>query len=210
MNFAHHRFSLDVHDTSAQVTLACKKGDTGRKLLITLSEGGKPYVLTEDCYAVFTATKPDGTVLFNDCIIEDDVISYAFTDQTANVAGKIDCELRVYSAQRGLITSPRFIIVVYNTTIDDSVVESSSEFSMLTKLIVEINELLADIEERLANGEFNGEDGKSAYELAVLHGYEGTEEEWLESLAYKLNDEDVEMLVEATLAAMPVAEEVLI
>ena len=27
-----------------------------------------------------------------------------------------------------------------------------------------------------------GEDGKSAYELAVEHGFEGSEEEWLESL----------------------------
>lgn len=27
-----------------------------------------------------------------------------------------------------------------------------------------------------------GEDGKSAYEIAVEHGFEGTEEEWLESL----------------------------
>lgn len=29
---------------------------------------------------------------------------------------------------------------------------------------------------------FRGEDGKSSYELAVMHGFEGTEEEWLESL----------------------------
>ena len=209
MNYAHHRFSLDIHESSAQVTLSCKKGDTARKLFITLSEGGSPYALTEDCYAVFTATKADGTVLYNDCVIENDIISYAFTEQTTTMAGKIDCELRVYSVEKGLITSPRFIIVVYNTALDDSLVESSSEFSMLTKLINEVNELLADIEEKLANGEFNGEDGKSAYEIAVLYGFEGTEEEWLESLAYKLNDEDVQMLVNAVLDAMPRAEEVL-
>ena len=27
-----------------------------------------------------------------------------------------------------------------------------------------------------------GKDGKSAYEIALMHGFEGTEEEWLESL----------------------------
>lgn len=33
------------------------------------------------------------------------------------------------------------------------------------------------------DGEFvGGRDGKSAYEIAVEHGFEGTEEEWLESL----------------------------
>lgn len=29
---------------------------------------------------------------------------------------------------------------------------------------------------------YKGEDGKSAYEIAVENGFEGTEEEWLESL----------------------------
>lgn len=32
------------------------------------------------------------------------------------------------------------------------------------------------------NGEFNGQDGKSAYEVAVDEGFEGTESEWLDSL----------------------------
>ena len=39
------------------------------------------------------------------------------------------------------------------------------------------------------NGNFNGQDGKSAYELAVENGFEGTEEEWLESLRYDHSDE---------------------
>ena len=35
-----------------------------------------------------------------------------------------------------------------------------------------------------------GESGKSAYDIAVEHGYEGTEEEWIESLkAYKRHNE---------------------
>lgn len=39
------------------------------------------------------------------------------------------------------------------------------------------------------NGNLNGRDGKSAYELAVENGFEGTEEEWLESLRYDHSDE---------------------
>lgn len=34
-------------------------------------------------------------------------------------------------------------------------------------------------------GALKGEDGKSAYELAVEHGYSGTEEEWVTSLTGK-------------------------
>lgn len=33
-----------------------------------------------------------------------------------------------------------------------------------------------------------GSDGKSAYEIAVEHGFEGTEEEWLESLKGEKGD----------------------
>ena len=42
-----------------------------------------------------------------------------------------------------------------------------------------------DLQKRVDNGEFNGkngDDGKSAYEIAVKGGYEGTEKEWLVSL----------------------------
>lgn len=38
--------------------------------------------------------------------------------------------------------------------------------------------------------------GKSAYEIALLHGFEGTEEEWLESLRVELTDEDLEKIVD--------------
>ena len=41
---------------------------------------------------------------------------------------------------------------------------------------------LGDIVRDLQQGGGAGEDGKSAYEIAVDHGFEGTEAEWLESL----------------------------
>lgn len=46
----------------------------------------------------------------------------------------------------------------------------------------------------------NGEDGKSAYQIAVENGFEGTEEEWLESLKVGVEiefatDEEVESIL---------------
>lgn len=38
--------------------------------------------------------------------------------------------------------------------------------------------------------------GKSAYEIAVAHGFNGTVEEWLESLKYKLTESDKERIAE--------------
>lgn len=45
------------------------------------------------------------------------------------------------------------------------------------------------------NGNFNGQDGKSAYEIAVQNGFEGTENEWLASLDYE-HSEEFEQLAE--------------
>lgn len=43
-------------------------------------------------------------------------------------------------------------------------------------------DLLKRLEDGIASGEFRGQDGKSAYQLAVDAGFDGTEEQWLESL----------------------------
>ena len=48
-----------------------------------------------------------------------------------------------------------------------------------TSVEVAVENALAEAK---ASGMFDGEGGRSAYELAVADGYEGTEEEWLESL----------------------------
>lgn len=38
------------------------------------------------------------------------------------------------------------------------------------------------LRQAIESGEFDGKDGKSAYEIAVEHGFEGTKEEWIASL----------------------------
>lgn len=43
----------------------------------------------------------------------------------------------------------------------------------------QVDDLIDDLK---TSGGQKGDDGKSAYEIAVEHGFEGTEEEWLESL----------------------------
>lgn len=133
-NCLTHRFSLDVNDTAAQVSLACKRGDTGIQLRIILTDNGIPYEITPGSAAVFTATKPDGTNLYNYCRIEGNTVVYDFTEQTVNVPGQVDVELRItYGGM--VLTSPSFLIIVDETIYDDLVPTSSSEATALTELI---------------------------------------------------------------------------
>ena len=54
--------TLDVRLSAASAIVMAKKGDTGRALQISLSDGGKPYRIGADCYALLAARKPDGPV----------------------------------------------------------------------------------------------------------------------------------------------------
>ena len=56
------------------------------------------------------------------------------------------------------------------------------------------------------SGAFNGKDGKSAYELAVENGFEGTEKEWLESLRYDHSDEFEKLAEQVKLDANSAAD----
>ena len=146
MILTDYRFLLDVHETNSQISLSFKQGDTGRVLYITLTENGDIFNIPQDCVAVFTALKPDGTIIFNDCEINGNEIAYTHTAQTAAVTGKVDCELRLYGTGNTLITSPHFTIFVHPTVYFDQI-ESKDEVNTLTNLISEANT-------KLANGEF--------------------------------------------------------
>ena len=166
MNYSNYRISLDIHDTASQVSVSVKKGDTKRRICAVLTENGKPYTITEGCYAVFRAKKPadkDGkrAVIFNDCTIEGNIIYYPIVASYTDTVGIADCEITLYGADDGVITSPRFTLVIdWTVTADDEVVSAGqNEVSALTALISRATALKNEIETKLANGEFVGEQG---------------------------------------------------
>ena len=115
MKFTDHTISLDMHEASAQVALNVRQGDTKRRILAVLTEGKTAYIIGEGCTVKFFAQKPDGTVLVEDCMVVDtgDMIVYEFSEETAAVAGWMDCEFKLYSAQgKPALTTPRFQIYV--------------------------------------------------------------------------------------------------
>ena len=158
MNNSIHRISLDIHDTGSQVSISAKKRDTARSIYITLTENGKPYKIAEDCYAVLTGVKSDNNYLYNDCTIKDNVIVYDFTEQTVPVVGQVHCEIILYDTDNERITSPRFDIVVDEGVYNDEEIVSSDEATALITATAEAKAITAEVEQKLANGDFNGDD----------------------------------------------------
>lgn len=124
MNTSKYRFTLDIQSTMSQASLPVRFGDTNRSLYITLTEGGNPYILHNGFTAVFVGKKAnypeEGSELVNHCIIENQsVVRYDFTAQTTNVAGLVDCEIRIYDTEGKVVTSPKFVMVVDERVIYD-------------------------------------------------------------------------------------------
>lgn len=170
MNFSNYRLSLDIHETESGLSLRAKKGDTIRKLYVTLMDGSAPYRITPDCTAAFTARKPDNTIVFNEAAIENNAIVYELTPQTTAAAGQVRCEVRLYGGDGRLITSPRFFLDVDDTvfTEGDEVV-SDNEYTILEDAIEEVHQAVLDFEALIASGHFTDQVSQ-----AFLHKTGGT------------------------------------
>lgn len=135
MEYTTHRISLDIHSVKSQATLRVKQADTSRKLHVTLCEGGLPYHIASDCYANFSAHKPDGTYIHNVCQIVNNAIEYAFTEQTTAAVGAVECEITLYDSTGQRITSPHFTIIVEARVYNGEEIVSSPEANALDALI---------------------------------------------------------------------------
>ncbi len=141
MNYSDYRFSLDINESVSAVCPRVKKGDTVRRLIITLTQNGRPYLPGDGCSAVFKGEKPDGTVLFNECTVNNGSLTVPITSQTIAVPGKVKCEISLYSETGDLLTSPTFDIAVDDTVSDDDAIESANEYTALSRMIGEVGSI---------------------------------------------------------------------
>lgn len=126
---------LDVHTAVSQASIPVPRGDTARSISVTLCEDGRPFVLPDGAFAVFTGEKADGTTLVNYCVIERGTIKYYFTAQTTAAVGRVAAQIKVYDANEKLITSPRITLVVHETAVTDAMI-SENEATVLEGIIV--------------------------------------------------------------------------
>ncbi len=157
-----YKIYLDIHSYSSHVLLKAKKGDTGSLLYITLMDGSNHYVITPECYAVLTAKKADGNILYNKCSFVENMIVYEFTPQTTSSVGRVECEIKLYGADSKLLTSAEFTILVMDTVYnEEDEVGSEKEITALTYLVSKATTLINEVEYKLETGAFIGPQGVS-------------------------------------------------
>lgn len=143
--YIEHKFTLDCKKSQSQVSIPVRENDTAIKLFITLQDGREPFYIEDGCISAIFIKKSDGTICENACIIEDNrTIRYDFTEGTANVEGINDCEVRVYSADGTMLTSPRFIMVVTNRVLSDDKITKDERTIMDKILLSELGRVNAE------------------------------------------------------------------
>ena len=165
-----YRKSLDLQKSGAQWSIDVKQNDVNsRRIVISLTDGGKAFILGGDMIATIYGRKTDGNVIYKDCSIENGMAIVDVEKQLITAAGTVECELRIYDSNAAgaqLLTTPRFNIEVYDVLSDENRITSTSDYSALTSETVKsqeatkrANDIAETLETKLANGELKGEKG---------------------------------------------------
>ena len=171
MNKQCYRKSLDLQKNGVQWSVDIKKNDVNsRKIVISLTDGGKTFNLDENMIVTVYAKKPDENIIYSNCKIESGLVIFEPTKQCISAEGTVNCELRIYSENSSgsqLLTSPRFSIEVYGVLSNEEHLVSTNEYSALTEATLKAqeatdkaNDVTDEITQKLENGELKGEKGE--------------------------------------------------
>ena len=130
------------------------QGDTASRYVeIVLLNNNQAYTPPDGATAVIRATKPDGTIIFNNCEIgTGGTIKAELTAQMLAVCGNVRCQTSLYSSDGGILTSVPFIIKVVSKSANDAQIESGNEFNAIkdaSDLAKAASEIAADALEKV-------------------------------------------------------------
>ena len=119
-------------------TVQSKNLDTARYILITATENGLPRKILEAETPRLRLHKPDNTYVYNDCaVIEDGRVLIKLTEQILASAGTASCDIQIVTSDKDVYATKVFHIIVDEPAYDNTVIESSDDFSALNQMIAE-------------------------------------------------------------------------
>lgn len=145
----HNRIMASEADNggAAKPLLLIQGESAGRKLTMTLLEGGTPLDLTAAAAVALYYTKPDGMEEQLPCAVEDasgGAVSVIFTSSSCSVAGdmrQVIIRITWSNASNSRYVGPRIHVA---PSPSDDAAESSNEFALLDQLIIQAQEAIGD------------------------------------------------------------------
>ena len=143
--------SAELHNGEGREPLLLIQGESvGRKLTVTLLDGGSPLDLTAAAAVALYYTKPDGTEEQLPCVVEDaanGTVSVTFTSSSCAVAGdmrQVIIRITWSDASNSRYVGPRIHVA---PSPSDTAPESSNEFALLDQLIIQAQEAIGGADE---------------------------------------------------------------
>ena len=181
------KLSIDIMDDKVFEPIYTKQYDQGRKVYVTVTKDGKDLSL-EGITASFQMKKPDGTVLLKNCQISNNQIIVELDRTITVVSGnRIPFQIQLFEAATNIIISTTTgILKVDESVVQMDDIESSSDFSTFSDILLKINEEYEEVK-------------KDAKEVKALKDYmdnlvSTTEERWSNMIQLKNSQADYDQL----------------
>lgn len=126
----YQSITVDINSPISINRVYVKQGDSLRGLRIRLTNGCEVVPLADFTAQIFIK-KPSGLKVFNYGTVSGDWIQIDLTTQAVAEVGDHDVEVRLISADNGVLSTPCFCMEVQRTNFDDDGFESTNEFSAL-------------------------------------------------------------------------------
>ena len=132
------KMKIDIDKKNHEVISSVQYDNNTRFLHINLVSEGAAFDIT-GCSIKISATKPDGTAVFNNCKVinaKEGFIEVELTEQINAAPGNVNCEIKIYTAN-GVLTTKQFYIDVTASATSKEIV-SSNELKALTDTLKEV------------------------------------------------------------------------
>lgn len=156
MNSSKFRFTLDLHSIQSQYSIPVMLGDTGVTFLISITDGGVPYIINDGCLAKLSIKRPTGSHLEEFCTIKNNaIVEYPFSqnENTCAVAGIHHCDVTLYGPDGAKLGGPRFTMVVSDKVVSsDDIVLTDEDWTAVDAMLAKEAERQEE-ERKRANAE---------------------------------------------------------
>lgn len=147
---ATHRFTLDMSMPDVQKSLSATLGDTNRRWVITLTDGGRSFDLPRRWTAMLIGVKPDETELALACVVENGKIVFDFAagDQIVSAVGDFQLTLLVYDEAGDAVATPSVWLSVKDFP-GRKAMMSANQYTAAQELLGRVNQVEEELDKIL-------------------------------------------------------------
>lgn len=142
---------LNLAEQNENVIVSANRGDQkSRDLMFTFVFNDEIYNIPPGVVAEIRGSRPDGSAILEECIVEGNNVLYTMTPYVLNISGDIRAKIVLRNVEtEQILSSVAFTIHIPCDPFDENAIIKTDEFSLLEKLIQRVESAAIKAEEAL-------------------------------------------------------------